>query len=90
METINDFTNKLLKRRELLVSIEAQKNPSMVEAQELVAGEFKAEKDLIAIKSIRNRFGTHLFEVEAFVYHDAAQKGRVERKPKVKKAPGAA
>jgi len=90
METLNDFTNKLLKRREVLVSIEAQKNPSIVEAQDLVATEFKADKELIAVKSIRNRFGTRVFEIDAFVYHDAAQKGRVERKPKVKKAPGAA
>lgn len=90
MEVIKDFNNKLLKRRELLVNMKVDKTPSMIEAQDAISAGQKAEKDLVVIKSIRNRFGTREFEVEAFVYSNVEQKTKVERKPKVKKAAGAA
>ncbi len=90
MELLKDFNNKLLKRRELLASVEAQKSPSMQEVQEMISGDQKADKGLVVVKSIHNRFGTRVFEIEAFVYHDVKQKERMELKPKVKKAPGAA
>jgi ribosomal protein S24E len=90
MEKMNDFDNKLMKRREVVIQTRHDKNPSMVEALEIVATEGKADKELIAVKSIRNKFGTNDFTIEAFVYHTKEQKARVEPKIKVKKAPGAA
>ncbi len=85
MEMIKDFNNKLLKRRELLVNMKVDKTPSNIEAQDSIAAEQKADKDLVVVKSIRNRFGTREFEVEAFVYQTADQKLKTEMKPKVKK-----
>lgn len=85
MAVLNDFNNKLLKRRELTISMQHDKNPSMVEALDIVSGEGKADKELVAVKSIRNKFGTNNFFIEAFVYNNQEQKQRVEPKIKVKK-----
>ncbi|HVY01978.1 MAG TPA: hypothetical protein VHA12_04410 [Candidatus Nanoarchaeia archaeon] len=90
MEIIRDFNNKLLKRRELLVSMKVEKTPSMIEAQDAISTQQKADKELVVVKSIRSGFGTRNFDVEAFVYATAEQKAKTESKPKVKKAPGAA
>lgn len=90
MEIIKDFNNKLLKRRELLVSMKVDKTPSMIEAQDAISAGQKADKELVVVKSIRNSFGTRNFEVEAFVYTSVEQKSKTESKPKVKKAAGAA
>ena len=88
MEIIKDFNNKLLKRRELIVNLNTDKTPSAVEAQDAISAQQKADKELVVIKSIRNRFGTRNFEVEAFVYQNVEQKGKLEMKPKVKKVAG--
>lgn len=85
MAITRDFDNKLLKRREMIVSVQAEKNPSMSEALDIVSSEGKSEKDLVAIRSIRNSFGTDNFEIEAFVYQTKDLKARYEPKPKVKK-----
>ena len=88
MEKMSNFDNKLLKRHELIIHTKHDKNPSMIEAMEIVSKEGKADKELIAVKSIRNKFGTNEFTIEAFVYHDQKQKARVEPKIKVKKEIG--
>lgn len=79
METERDFSNSLLKRRELIVSFEHQSNPGFAKTSELLASAFKVPADTIVIKSIQSRYGSAIFVVTAFVYATVADKERVER-----------
>ncbi len=84
MEIKKDFKNDLLKRREIQFSIESEKNPGFEESKSKITEKFKVEADNIAVKSIKNNFGTRTFLVDAFIYDSKESKERLEPKAKVK------
>ena len=86
METIKDFKNELLGRRELKVVVEAEKNPGFTNAAKIIADEFKAKEDLTIVKEVKSKFGRNTFLIEAFIYDNVANKEKIEPKKKVKKS----
>lgn len=90
MKTIKEFKNDLLKRKELLVSFEADKNPGFESSKQMIVEKMKVDADKIAVKSVRSHFGSREFTVEAFVYDSAKDREIIEPKVKPKKAKGGA
>lgn len=83
MKVIEDKNNSLLKRREIKVIVEAEKNPSMQEAGKLILEHFKAQEENVAIKQIKGKFGRDTFLITANIYHSKEDKEKTE--PKIKK-----
>ena len=54
MEIKKDFRNELFKRNELIVEIEAEKNPSFDEVSEIIAKETGKSKENIDVKKEKN------------------------------------
>ena len=90
MKAIKDTKNDLLKRRELKFLVNSESNPGYDKAKEIVAKEFKAEADVVAVKNVKSKFGRDTFLIDAFIYSSAADRLRIEPKIRVKKAAGAA
>ncbi len=84
MNIIKDFKNDLLKRREVKVVITSKSNPGFTTASKLVSDEFKVKEDVLAVKNVKSKFGRDTFLIDAFIYHSANDKERIEPKPKVK------
>lgn len=85
MKIIEDKQNLLLKRREVKVIVEADKNPTMQEAGKLILEHFKTIEENIAIKQIKGKFGRKTFLIAANVYNSKEDKEKIEPKPKTKK-----
>ncbi len=90
METIRDFRNNLLKRKEVKVVFEAGSNPGFEESMKKVAQHFKADESKIALKNVKSKFGRNTFLIDAFIYDSAEDRERIEPKIKVKKEGAAA
>lgn len=90
MKVIEDKKNQLLKRREIKIIIEAQKNPTMPEAAKTVSDDFKAAEENIAVKEIKGKFGRRTFLISANIYENKEAKEKTELKPKAKKGAAAA
>ena len=86
MKIIEDKENDLLNRREVKIIIEAGKNPSFEEADNLIIKEFKAEKENIVVKSIKGKFGRDTFLITAFIYKSKEDKEKLEKKKEKKAA----
>lgn len=86
MEEVKNIHNKLLKRKEIIVKLESESNPGMINMQKKVAEKMKVDEELVIIKKINSRFGRNVFEVEVFVYDSAKDKSNTEPKIKVKEA----
>jgi len=89
MDILNETKNELLKRREILVALESESNPGLENSKKSLAEKFKAEFDSIAVKHIKNNFGTNEFLIEAFIYESQADKEKIEPRIKPKKKAGA-
>ena len=85
MNIIKDFKNDLLKRRELIVEIEAEQNPGIEYSKEEIVKRFKADKNLVIIKRVGSSFGSNKFKIESFIYDSAEIRDKVEPKIKEKK-----
>jgi len=85
MKIIADNKNDLLSRREIKIIIESGKNPTFDEASEIVAKEFKAEKDNIIIDNIKGKFGRKTFLISGKIYNSKEDKEKIEPKKKEKK-----
>lgn len=88
MNTIKDFRNDLLKRREIKILINSESNPGFANAVKLVAEGCKAEPERVVVKNLKSKFGRNTFLLDSFVYDSVADKERIEPKVKVKKAAG--
>jgi ribosomal protein S24E len=85
MNILEEFENKLLKRKEVLVSGEYEINPGIERVTEEISKKFKADKEKIVVRRIISEFGKKLFKIEAFIYNSVEDKTKVEPKPKEKK-----
>jgi ribosomal protein S24E len=79
METIENKENSLLNRREVKVIAEADKNPSFLEAVNIIASEFKVNGENIAIKIIKGKFGRNTFLISDFIYNSKEEKEKFEK-----------
>jgi ribosomal protein S24E len=88
MEILSESRNELLKRTEVLASLESKGNPGIAGVAKLVAEKFKAAENQVAVKTVEGQFGTGMFLINAFVYDSEDIKNKTEPKKKEKKAPG--
>jgi len=82
---MNDFKNSLLKRREVKVVVESPSNPGFQNSIKMIADQFKASEDSIAVKEVKSKFGRNTFLIDAFIYDSVKDKELIEPKKKVKK-----
>ena len=85
---MKEFRNDLLKRKEVLVSFEADKNPGFEASEKMVVDQMKFDADKVAVRSVKSHFGSNEFVVEAFVYDTAKDREMIEPKVKPKKVVG--
>lgn len=85
MEIVNDVKNDLLKRKEITAFLESEKNPGIVSVVKEIAEKFKAQEEVVVIKSLKGKFGAHRFEIHAFIYDSVQDKEKIEPKKKEKK-----
>ena len=88
MNMIKDFRNNLLKRKELLFSVEAASNPGFQKMLEQCASYFKVEADKVVVKKVWSNFESREFFIEAFIYDSVKDKEKTEPKLKPKKEKG--
>ncbi len=86
MKIIIDAKNDLLKRREVKVIIEAEKNPGYTNALRIISEHFKAGENVIVIKNLKSKFGRNTFLIDAFIYDSVKDKDIIELKKKEKKS----
>lgn len=82
MNIKNDFSNDLLKRREISAIIEAEANPGFDKVKKDIAEHFKTDENLVAVKALRSNFGAYSFLVDAFIYKTEEDKNKIEPKAK--------
>lgn len=68
MEIKKDFRNELLKRRELIIQLESEKNPGFDETRKKIAEKFAIPEDNIDVLRIKGSFGKEKFLIETNVY----------------------
>jgi ribosomal protein S24E len=78
MKILEDKTNELLKRREIKVIIEAEKNPSTLEVTKNLAEHFKTKEENISLKVVRGKFGRKTFLAVARIYNNKEDKDATE------------
>lgn len=84
MNVIKDFRNNLLKRKELIISIDAESNPGLEKVKQECVDYFSAAADNIVVKSIKGKFGRRNFVAEVFVYDSIENKNKIEPRIVVK------
>lgn len=85
MEIVKEHKNTLLKRKEVVFTLKSDANPGFENAKKAIGEKMKVADETIAVKYVKNNFGTHSFTVEAFVYDTKEDKEKIEPKPKAKK-----
>ena len=86
MNLIQETHNPLLRRREVSVLLHARSNPGVAGTTQKLAEHFKVSETHIAVKSVRNSYGSHDILVKAFIYDSPEMKEKIEPKVKIKKA----
>ncbi len=81
-EILKQQENPLFKRKEIVVSVEADISPKVSEAEEFIAKEFSTTLENIKIKKIDGRFGSHNFIITANIYPSKEEKDKTESKQK--------
>lgn len=82
---MKDFRNELLRRREVKLIINEDSNPGIQKSIKMIAEQFKTSEELIAIKTLKSKFGRNTFLIDAFIYDSAKDKERIEPRKRVKK-----
>jgi len=88
MKKVRDFSNSLLKRREIEVKFDEKSNPGFEKVKGEIVKEFKTDADLVMVKNVKNNFGDNSFTVDAFIYDSAESRDAIEPKKKDKKKKG--
>ncbi len=82
MNIIREFRNDLLKRREVELALESDKNPGVQRVLTEVGQKYGASEEVISVKSVHGKFGSGRFVAEAFIYDTAEDKLKAEPKKK--------
>ena len=80
MNLINEFDNKLLHRKEVVISLHSEKTPSKIEVAKELAKNFKSTEENIIIEKIGSKFGRKEFTIHAKIYHDHQSKDKILRR----------
>ena len=83
---MEESNNVLLKRKEIRFVVKEQSNPGFEKVKSILVEKLKVSPEVVAIKKIKNNFGTHEFVVKAFVYNSEKDRLKIEPKVKEKKA----
>jgi ribosomal protein S24E len=90
MNIIKDTKNDLLKRREVKLVMNADKNPGLAAAAKVIAEQLKVPEDTIVVKTLKSKFGRDTFLIDSCIYNSKEDKERIEFKKREKKTEGAA
>ncbi len=82
---IEQKQNILFNRKEVVIEIEANTNPSFSESEKIISETFKTEPETFKIKKIQGRFGSNIFQISANIYDSKKEKDGIERKTKKEK-----
>lgn len=85
MKLTHSNANALMKRREVVITLEHASNPGFAHATTLIAQHFKVGEEHVVVRAIRGHFGSHVYLIEAFVYDSAEARSEIEPKAKEKK-----
>ena len=87
MEIKSDIKNELLGRRELVLLLDYDKNPSFVDAAKLIADNFKVSEENVLVENIYGGYGRRIFKIQASIYDTKELKEKAQKRMiKVKKA----
>ena len=78
MKIFSEFSNELLNRREIVAEMDFEKNPGFENAKKEIANHFKANEELIVMKSLKGKFGSDSFLIDAFVYDSVEDKEKID------------
>lgn len=82
MEILQEKQNILLKRREVKIVVEAEKNPGMQEASKIISEQFKTPEENLKVSKIAGKFGRNTFLINANIYGNKEDKEKTELKTK--------
>jgi len=87
MEIKGDMRNELMKRQEIEIIIESEKNPSFENARNIIAEKFSKLNENIDVFNIIGGFGKRKFKIKAHIYDskqdlDIIKKLQLTRKKK--------
>lgn len=68
MEVKKNLRNELFKRNELILEFEDESNPGFEKSKKMISDELSKPEENIDVYSIKNRFGSKVFIIEAYVY----------------------
>ncbi len=83
MEILKDTRNDLLKRQEVSVSLEAEKNPNFDEMKKQISEKFGKSEEVLDVYNIKGSFGSHKFKIDAYIYD--SKEGLEKAMPKKKR-----
>ena len=82
MNITKKHRNALLKRHEISALLLENSNPGIAKARSMLAAELNVAEELIALRALKNTFGSNEFNIEAFVYDSLADLQRIEPQAK--------
>jgi ribosomal protein S24E len=85
MQIQKNVRNELLKRQEISIILEADKNPCFSEIAKELASELKKTEDCIFVYNIKGKFGRNSFLVKAYVYDNPEILMQMKEMSKTKK-----
>jgi ribosomal protein S24E len=78
--------NNLINRNEIIAIIEEPSNPGFEKSKQILSTELKTSPENIAVRSVRGKFGSNEFTIEAHVYNSVEELVKWEPRPKKKEA----
>ena len=84
LKILNETENALFKRKEIVVTTEAEAVPSEVEVAKALAEKFSSTEDAVKVKTIKGNFGSKEFKIVANVYSSKEDLESTEPQPKKK------
>ncbi|MCU0642585.1 MAG: hypothetical protein MUF61_03375 [archaeon] len=90
MKIIKDTKNDLLKRREVKLVINAERNPGMDSAIKTIAEQLKVPEYTVVVKTLKSKFGRDTFLIDSYIYNTKEDRERIEPKKREKKKEGEA
>ena len=85
MKTLSDNRNELFGRQEAVFELESDSNPSYDDVRKKISEIKKKPEDNIDVFSVKGRFGSKNFVINAFVYDSADKKNEMVELKKTKK-----
>ena len=90
MKITKEIKNDLLKRKEISIIIESDKNPTFIEMKKFISEKFSKPEEAIDVYNICGKFGRNTFLIKSYLYDSkealekAIQKSRKQRREELK------